>query len=448
MEILHTLFLILVFSFSLEGAKLIKIPFALHKGQEIEVVSSNKSQWVTPVQKERFYRGDFPQAIFTKAKHFKGRYGSFYLIDLAKDNKAFDAISYDELEIESDAKHFNIALADKKLASKEANRIIAHNSYKIPLDPNIRGINLQELKYVVILTEEKLSKLRVIFRKRPLIKSIKPKYKRSVWVWRAKDLEPKLLLDTKISRVYLQVGDDFSKAIDRLKSMKNPPKIYALNGSPSDINDPKALIDSFANLPLEELRGVQLDVEPYLLKDFLKDPQRVWGRYLKMLDTVHRWTKAKGLRFSLVIPFWLDSIIFNKELLLPKVLKRVDELVLMSYRSSAKEFLKISIDTLRWGEIYKKPVSMGIEMTPIADEDHTIYRIGSKTPCLIKQSFYSECQTLQYINRYSIKGSTITLFGQPKMLRHLLNISIPFRSFDGFVFHDYSMLKKFKSMIK
>ncbi len=451
MDISRTIFLIFIssFFFLLEGSELLKVPFISHNGDKIEVVSTANSKWIVPVQEDRFYRGDFPKMIFSKAKHFKGKYGSFYLIDLSKNHQKFDATAYNELDIDTDVKHFNIALADSKLASKESNRIIAHNSYKIKLNPNMKGIDLQELKYVVVLTEEKPSRLDIIFKKSsPSLKLEEKRYKRSVWVWNARELDSNLIDSAKINRIYLQVGKDFSVALKRLSKMKNPPEVYALNGSPSDINNPQALIDSFSKLKLDTIKGIQLDVEPYLLKDFLVNPQKVWGRYLNMVKIIHRWTSSKGLRFCMVIPFWLDGIKLKDKLLLPQLLESVDEVVLMSYRSNPREFLKISLDTLRWGEILNRPVAMGIELRPIPTQKHTIYGIYNETPCIVEQNFYKRCQTLKLLNSFTINGSTISVSKHPKALEKLLSLKPPFSSFDGFALHDYSMLNSFKSVIK
>ncbi len=442
----NAVFLIFAISFlHLYASGAVPVYFSVQKDQKIEVVHSGKSRWIVPVKESFSYKGDFPETVFTKAKRYKGKYGAFYLIDLSKNAKFFDATAYDELEIETDAKNFKIALADADMAKRESNQIIANNRYKIPLEPKEKGLDLHKLKYAVILTEDKISHLKVIFRKKESLE--KGGVKLSLWAWQPLKVDAKELANAGIKRLYLQVGKGFSQAVEHLEIIKNPPEIYALDGSPEDINHSMELIKKFSKLPLNKLKGIQLDVEPYLLPNFLKNPQEIWKQYLYMLKNISSWCKSKGLRFSLVIPFWLDSVKYNKRSLLPQVLKLADEAVLMSYRSDTKSFIKISIDALRWGEVLKKPVALGIELTPIATQEHTVYSVGPKQPCIFENSYHDGCQTLKKLRSYKVLGSKITLFNNPKALKNILNLKLPFNSFDGFALHDYSMLKRMKIVL-
>ena len=446
---LRAAFLLMLLLFSpLRAGEALRIPFEVHEGQRIERVITRGRESIRPAGEKGFYRGNLPEALFTEARRFRGKHGSFYLLDLSREGKPFDALPYDELQIDTDARIFRVALADEVLAGKESNRIIGRNRHRISLKPFYRGLDMQRLKYVVILTEAKLSRLRVVFRKRPLPPKMQRKPSLSVWAWHPGRVNPDRLERAGIRRIYLQVGSRFSEAANRLKAMRSPPEIYALDGSPGDIYRASKVIGKLSRLPLKKLRGIQLDVEPYLLPEYFSDRERTLKRYLKMLKRVGAWCRRKGLRFSVVIPHWFDRVRFSGKPLLPMLLHLVDEAVLMSYRSEPAEVLRISADTLRQGEELGKRIALGVELRPVEEERHILYRVGPTGPCITRRFFHLRCRELTELRRYRVPGSRVSFAGRPAALKRLLRQIPPYRSFDGFVLHDYSMLQRFEAAIE
>ncbi len=450
MDLRASLLLILLVCSAPPRAEILrKVPFAVHEGERIERVITRSGESIRPAgEKEGFYRGSLPEILFRNARRFRGRHGSFYLLDLSHEGKPLDALPYDQLLIDTDAKVFRVALADETLARKEANRIIGRNRHRIALRPHLRGVDMQRLKYVVILTEAYPSRLRVLFRKRALPGGANGPQRLSVWAWHPGQVRPGIVQRVGVGRIYLQVGLKFSKALNRLKAMKNFPVIYALDGSPGDIRQAGKLIRKLSRLPLQKLRGVQLDVEPYLLPEYFSDRERTLGRYLKMLRRVGAWCRRKGLRFSVVIPYWFDGVRIAGKPLLPEVLRLVDEAVVMSYRSDPAAVLRISADTLRWGEVLNKPIALGVELRPVEKERHILYRVGPAGPCITRRFFHLKCRELTELRRYTVPGSRVSFAGRPAALKRLLRQIPPYRSFDGFVLHDYSMLQRFEAAIE
>jgi len=443
------LLILLVCSSPLRAETLEKVPFALHEGERIERVITRSGESIRSAGgKEGFYRGRLPEILFGNARRFRGRHGSFYLLDLSRKGKPLDALPYDELQIDTDAEIFRVALADEALARKEANRIIGRNRHRIALRPLRRGVDMQHLKYVVILTEAHPSRLRVVFRKRALPGGAKGSQRLSVWAWHPGRVKPRVVQKSGIGRIYLQVGPAFSATLERLKAMTIPPQVYALDGSPGDIRQAAKLIRKLSRLPLKKLQGVQLDVEPYLLPGYSADSERTLRHYLEMLRRVGRWCRRHGLRFSVVIPYWFDGVRIAGKPLLPEVLRLVDEAVVMSYRSDPTAVLKISADTLRWGEVLNKPIALGVELRPVEDERHILYRVGPAGPCITRRFFHLKCRELTELRRYTVPGSRVSFAGRPAALKRLLRRRPPYRSFDGFVLHDYSMLQHFESVVK
>jgi hypothetical protein len=421
------------------------VPFPVHEGDRIERVSMPKKEYFRPLEEEKFYLGELPQMVFDEFQKFRGRNGWIYLVDLSSGGKYFDALPYDTLELNASLKHFRLALADERLSKWEDNRIVAQDLKKITLSPDIKGLDLQRLKYVVILTREPLGSVELVFKKEDHAHRFTDPH-RALWAWRADRVEPKRLKATGIGRIYLQIGPGFSPAAESIAS--EGIEIYALDGSPSDIDHFEALARKFSKLPLHSIKGIQLDVEPYLMKEYRLDPHEVLERYLKLLGQIKRWCHVHDLRFSVTVPFWFGTLKSRGEAIFPKILQEVDEVVLMSYRSDPKEVLRISADALRWGEWMQKRVDIGVELKPLDDEEHIIYQVEASNPCIAANIFHQKCWQLKQIRRYTLSGSSLSFYGNPKGLAALLRTPIPYSSFGGFVFHDESMLELLESAIK
>jgi hypothetical protein len=424
----------------------VAIPFPVHVGDRIERVVLPGEQYFQRLEEERSYLGDIPRMTFHDFRKLKGRYGTIYLIDLSKNGKYFDALPYDTLKLHTGLKHFRLALADESLAKKEENRLITVDQKTVLLHPGMKGLRLRRLKYAVILTEEPLKNVELIFEKRRAPRpSAEPR--RAVWAWKPEKINLAQLKRLRIERVYLQTGSGFSRTVHKL-THQGKIEVYALDGSPGDINHFDRLKAKFRRLPLKDIRGIQLDVEPYLLEEYRIDPVKVMQRYVDFLHRVKKWCHRNRLRFSIVVPFWFASLDLQGKALFPRILHEVDEAVLMSYRSDPREVLKISADALRWGEWLKKPVDIGIELKPLSDEKHIIYRVGGEGPCIVQRFFHLACSELEPLGTYRIDGSSLSFHGKPESLRTLLTTKVPYRSFGGFVFHDQSMLELFEPVIK
>jgi hypothetical protein len=424
----------------------VTIPFPVHVGERIERVVLPTGQYFQRLEEGRSYLGDFPRMVFHNFHKFKGRFGTFYLIDLSKDGKYFDALPYDTLKLHTGLKHFRLALADESLAKKEANRFLAVDEKEVSLHPGMKGLRLRRLKYAVIFTEEPLERVELLFEKRRIsMSSLEPT--RAVWAWKSGAVEPARLVRLGIDKIYLQTGPGFSHAVRKLAYFSGI-EVYALDGSPGDIDCFDRLKAKFERLPLEDIRGIQLDIEPYLLEEYRSTPQGVLQRYVDFLHRMKEWCHRRQLRFSIVTPFWFASLDLKGEPFFPKILKAVDEVVLMSYRSDPQEVLRISADALRWGEWLGKKVAIGVELKALPDEKHFIYRVEAAGPCISGGAFHPECHELKLLWQYLLRGSSLSFYRQPEALKRLLEMEVPYRSFGGFVFHDQSMLERFESVIE
>jgi len=255
--------------------------------------------------------------------------------------------------------------------------------------------------------------------------------RRAVWAWRAEELKSPLLKRWRIGRVYLQYEErSFEAKVQSLRGKLPDLEIYALAGSLENLYAPERLIKRWERLSGLGIRGVQLDLEPYLLAEYSRDPSRVLKRYLKVLEKVGRWAGKKGLCFSVAIPFWFRDLLLEGRPLIREILDRVDEAVVMSYRKDPLQVMAISRDPLRWGELLKKPISIGVELKREKKDPGGI--------CAAERFFHLQCGDTE---RRSSEG--ISFYGDRKGLESLLGMPVPSVSFDTLVLHDISVLQEF-----
>jgi len=320
------------------------------------------------------------------------------------------------------------------------------------LAPWFERLDLQRMKYVVVFTETKLKKLRVTFRRKTPPSRQGLPVRKETWAWRSAEVKPPVLKRWGIRRLYLQIGENFSADVLRLKRENPGLELYALDGSPEDINRYEKVIRKLNRLPLNRIQGIQLDVEPYLLPEYLVRPQEVMRRYLDLLRRVGGWCHERNLPLSVAVPFWFGSFRLGEKSLAREIFRYADEAVLMSYRSDPAKVLEISEDFLRFGELLRRRVSIGVELLPVPDEEHIVYRAGPAGPCVTERFFHLECTALEEQRRFRVPGESVresvSFHAHPQRLKKLLGLRPPFRSFEAFVFHDYTMLQRFQPVVE
>lgn len=115
------------------------------------------------------------------------------------------------------------------------------------------------------------------------------------------------------------------------------------------------------------LRGVQFDIEPYLLPGY-ELAQSAWDRrYLELMRGLH--AAAEGLPLELVVPFWWAG----KPGLLKEAAPFVNGLSVMDYRTDPKEIVRFAIPFLDWGHVYRKKVRIALEAGPVDAESQRRY---------------------------------------------------------------------------
>ena len=130
-------------------------------------------------------------------------------------------------------------------------------------------------------------------------------------------------------------------------------RLYALRRY-QEASDSKARFD-----------GIQFDIEPYVLREFFNNEERIWGDWARSLQD---FEEAWGDKVSVAVPFWMMD---SKPgfAALDTILPHISEIVVMAYRTEAEPVLRISESWLAWGQFYETRVSIALENGPLSLEE-------------------------------------------------------------------------------
>lgn len=205
--------------------------------------------------------------------------------------------------------------------------------------------------------------------------TLSPKASRlGTWVWRKETVrdasERQSLLDFAkkkgITELYVatadeyEAGDGFAALAELVRqTQKLNIEIFWVCGDPSWALSARharalAVIDwasrinaLLRNAALPEIRGLQYDVEPYLLPEWKTAPAAVEPQYVALLDELRDATRVAGFELWLDVPFWLGERTFQGTSLGRLAAEASDGLVIMAYRNSVSRIVGKAMDLLR-----------------------------------------------------------------------------------------------------
>jgi len=105
-------FFLIVFSFVAAGG--LRVDFRIGEGTMLERIVSVQSEYVKIAETDDIYRTPAMSVTFDSFRRYRGKRGTFYLVDLSRKGKFFDAFVYEEMVVECDTDDIGIALADRK----------------------------------------------------------------------------------------------------------------------------------------------------------------------------------------------------------------------------------------------------------------------------------------------------------------------------------------------
>jgi len=410
-------------------------------GTEVEIVEYADGKHTTQVVEDESLPYYTPTnsslKLELKPKIITSQYGTMYLYDLARGDKYLNALSHRTLRIKGDIDTVHISIADKAYFDREDNIRIELQNSSYDLSSLYKRLDLMRLKYLVVIDRDNKREFQIdsILFESSDTRSSMQTTELSTWSWSPEKLDADILITHNISNIYLQSSDKLEDGISKISDTNIT--IYGLNGSASDIYNYEHLKQDIALLSnlktkYRQIVGYQVDIEPYLLEDFKTQEESIWRKYLETIETLQHLCRANGLRFSVVVPFWIDSKYIDDQNLAYKIANIADEIVIMAYRSDLDRAYKLSKNILSIGDITNTRVSIGLELMHIDDEKHTRY--------IVHKDSNTSKPTLQKSREYTVKGSNISFYKQLDRLQDLREHPIPHTSFGGFTLHHFSVL--------
>ena len=114
------------------------------------------------------------------------------------------------------------------------------------------------------------------------------------------------------------------------------------------------------------LRGVQFDIEPYLVPGYALAPDRWLAGYLDMLAALGA---AARMPVEAAIPFWFPIDRWGERLA-----GVVGSVALMDYRTHLDDIERYAAPVLAWGTVYHRAVHIGLEFGPLGGEERQLFR--------------------------------------------------------------------------
>lgn len=202
----------------------------------------------------------------------------------------------------------------------------------------------------------------------------------------------------------------------------------------------------------EQLAGVQLDIEPYLLPGHTLAADLWRERYVQTI-ALAKQSAGESLHVDLVMPVWWgDHVNWGPKLLDQLTLPGIS-LTIMNYRTDYEQLLSGMIPFLEWGLRNKRKVRVALETGSLADETQRAYglddeegelwslRIGS-TPILVlfdqaQQDLVGRAYSQRFERIFS--ADNLTFNGDQQRLNEISNrLSAEFSawtSFSGIALH-------------
>jgi hypothetical protein len=124
----------------------------------------------------------------------------------------------------------------------------------------------------------------------------------------------------------------------------------------------------------EKIKGIQYDIEPYLLPGYDLKPAEVFKLYVETLREIRHVT---SLPIDVALPFWAADIrLPDKKRLLDHLglASLTDSITVMDYRTKSSEILRQAEPFLVWGDLYGRKVSVALEAGELPKEWRHVYR--------------------------------------------------------------------------
>ncbi|MDF2961661.1 MAG: hypothetical protein K0S39_3396 [Paenibacillus sp.] len=213
---------------------------------------------------------------------------------------------------------------------------------------------------------------------------------RAVWLWdttlistnAGRNAVLQFARRQQITRIYLQVNTSVAKYAYRAfirSATSSGIRIHALDGAPDWVLPNQQLrISSLVKwvktynssvTANERFTGIQVDIEPYLLREWYQDQDTTVTNWLDALTLFANETQDPSLLISSALPFWVDEIIVPATggTLIESVLQLMNEVTLLSYRDQAQAVVDITDTKLTLADDLGKKIFVALETNPTSE---------------------------------------------------------------------------------
>lgn len=227
-----------------------------------------------------------------------------------------------------------------------------------------------------------------------LLPSKAVKQDKATWLWDASIIrnESDEILDfskrERVTTIFLQIQEKVEMEEYRRfirSAHKANISVHALGGEPDwayadhreEGEELLSWLDEYnkASDPEEQFQGIQLDVEPYILKRWEREQEKVVEEWSGNMESWLEEARRQKLNISVAVPFWLDSIPGpgDSNSFSYWILERSDSVAVMSYRDDGEKMYELSKEELEQADELGKSVWIGMELTDTEEGEHLTF---------------------------------------------------------------------------
>lgn len=153
------------------------------------------------------------------------------------------------------------------------------------------------------------------------------------------------------------------------------------------------------------LKGMQFDVEPYLLPGYELAPALLDRQYVDLVQALKQ--VAADMPLEMVVPFWWNT----KPEMLDAIAPSVSGLTVMDYRTDQNEIVNFGIPFMDWSAQHGKQVRIALEAGPIGAELQRRYHLAPTGPLWRLQAGGLDILLLLKQARANTAGTAFALTG-------------------------------------
>jgi hypothetical protein len=192
------------------------------------------------------------------------------------------------------------------------------------------------------------------------------------WYWQGAHAPAQTATDEGLGTVYLYAeggfGDKVIKAIAALREQGT--QVEALAGEPvwAKPRESAGLLEFVRAARSQDVDAIHLDIEPYSLRLWQTDRERLMHSYFTALTAAKR--AAGDVPVNADIPYWYEPPIIRK------ILDRVDAITVMDYRDTADAAIEGARQEMQLARKAGKRATIGLETGDVKPASITFFQEG------------------------------------------------------------------------